>query len=204
MLLNLFKANFIIINHMGILETSIQLFFLLNPLASLPLLFLALKKGLNVRSIALRAVIIAFSIALTFIFIGRFLFEIFGITLDSFKAAGGIIIILLGIEMVLYREKKNEDISSARALVSILATPMLTGPATLSFLTIKSFELGLINVLISLLLAFIGVSIVFLIFVLILSKIKMEYIEFISKLFGLFITAFGIEMLFAGVKKLIF
>jgi len=106
--------------------------------------------------------------------------------------------------MVLYREKKNEDISSARALVSILATPMLTGPATLSFLTIKSFELGLINVLISLLLAFIGVSIVFLIFVLILSKIKMEYIEFISKLFGLFITAFGIEMLFAGVKKLIF
>jgi multiple antibiotic resistance protein len=187
---------------MEILYTSIQIFFLLNPLASIPLLVLAYQRGLNVRIIAIKAVILAFLIAFVFIFVGRFLFEIFGVSLDSFRTAGGLIIVLLGIEMVLMREERTRDISSAKALISIMATPMLTGPATLSFLTVKYFELGWLDTLLSLLLAFIGVALVFLSFVWFLPKIKIEYIEFVGRLFGLFITAFGIEMLFLGVKNL--
>jgi multiple antibiotic resistance protein len=187
---------------MGILDTSIQIFFLLNPLASIPLLALAYQRGLNVRIIAIRAVILAFLIAFVFIFVGRFLFEIFDISLDSFRTAGGLIIVLLGIEMVLMREERTRDISSAKALISIMATPMLTGPATLSFLTVKYIESGWLDTLLSLLLAFIGVALVLLSFVWFLPKIKVEYIEFVSRLFGLFITAFGIEMLFLGAKKL--
>ena len=187
---------------MEILYTSIQIFFLLNPLASIPLLVLAYQRGLNVRIIAIKSVILAFLIAFVFIFVGRFLFDIFGVSLDSFRTAGGLIIVLLGIEMVLMREERTRDISSAKALISIMATPMLTGPATLSFLTVKYFELGLLDTLLSLLLAFIGVALVLLSFVWFLPKIKVEYIEFVSRLFGLFITAFGIEMLFLGAKKL--
>lgn len=189
---------------MGIFEISIQLIFLLNPLASVPLLALAYKKGLNVRIIAANAVVMAFLIAIIFLIIGQYLFMVFGISINSFRAAGGIVIALLGLEMSIGRFRREEEVSQAKALISIIATPLLTGPATLSYLTITLIDSGIIITLISLFIAFVIVASVFIGFSLIIPKINLEYIEFASKIFGLFILAFGIEMLVQGIRGLIF
>ncbi|HLI46874.1 MAG TPA: MarC family protein [Geobacterales bacterium] len=188
---------------MSLAETSLQLFFLLNPLASIPLLLTAYEQGFNVRNIAINATILALVIAVSFIFIGQFMFLIFGISLNSFRAAGGIVIILLGIEMVLSREEKTSKITQARALISLIATPFLTGPATLSFLALTALDNGIYYALASLLLAFIFVATVFLALSWLIPKINVTYIEFVSKIFGLFLIAFGIEMLVEGIKNLL-
>ncbi|MFP3189887.1 MAG: MarC family protein [Thermoproteota archaeon] len=188
---------------MAILDTSIQLFFLLNPLASIPILFLAYQRGYNVRSIAIRATIIAFIIAFSFVFIGQLLFGIFGISLNSFRVAGGIVIIILGIDMTMMRSESISSATEAKALISVLATPILTGPATLSYLTIKVAEIGIIQTLTSLIIAFVAVAIVLLALVWLIPIIKLEYIEFVSRLFGLFIIAFGVELFVEGAKGLV-
>jgi len=188
---------------MSLAETSLQLFFLLNPLASIPLLISAYEKGLNVRSIAMNAIILALAIAVSFIFVGQFLFQIFGISFNSFKAAGGLVIMLLGIEMVLRSEEKTWGITQARALISLIATPFLTGPATLSFLTITALDNGIYYALTALFVAFAFVAGVFLALSWLIPKINVAYIEFVSKIFGLFLIAFGLEMLVNGLKNLI-
>jgi len=188
---------------MGLTETSLQLFFLLNPLASIPLLLTAYEKGYNVRVIAINATILALAIAISFVFTGRFLFLVFGISIDSFRAAGGLVIVLLGLEMVLRREEKTSNVTQARALISLIATPFLTGPATLSFLALTALDNGIYFALLALLIAFIFVAAVFLALSWLIPRINTAYIEFVSKIFGLFIIAFGLEMLAEGAKKLL-
>ena len=77
-----------------------QLFVLLNPIASFPFLLQAYKEKLDVKMVAVKSVIAAFVIAIIMVLIGPFLFSLFGITLDSFRVAGGVVLFVLGIDMV--------------------------------------------------------------------------------------------------------
>lgn len=186
------------------LSLALQIFALLNPLASFPIIMAAYRKKMNVRNIATSAVIVAFVVALVIVFIGPALFNMFSITLDSFRVAGGIVLLLLGINMV--RPASHDDkkeITSMDSTISIIATPMLTGPATISFLTIKAYEIGQWPVLSSLLLAFILVGLVFLLFAFAISKINTKIIDITSRVLGLFLIAVSIEMLATGINALL-
>ena len=69
-----------------------QIFVLVNPLSSFPVLLSAYKSKMNVKKIAVSAVMIAFSIAIIIAILGPFLFSFFGITANSFRIAGGIVL----------------------------------------------------------------------------------------------------------------
>ncbi|MEM4366687.1 MAG: MarC family protein [Candidatus Anstonellales archaeon] len=180
----------------------LQLFVLLNPLSSLPVLFSAYKKRLEVKAIAIGSVGIAFLVAVSIIFIGPILFGVFDITIDSFRIAGGIVLLLLGLETV--RETEGEqNVGEIDSLISIIATPLLTGPATISFIAIKAYEISQLELLANVTLAFLLVGIVFYIFSLMLPKINMKLVSITSKVLGLFLTAVAIEMIAAGISALI-
>ena len=82
-----------------------QIFALVNPLSSFPILMSAYENKMNVKKIAISAVLVALIIAVVIVFIGPALFKFFGITVDSFRIAGGLILLLLGIETVRSKEK---------------------------------------------------------------------------------------------------
>ena len=123
----------------------LKIFFLLNPLSSVPILFLAYKKKMNDKQVALYATLLAFIVAVVFLFLGPLLFGIFGIGIDSFRAAGGLVTLLLGMSMI--KDKTVEEISEEKTLSSLIATPLLTGPATLSYLILSNADLGTQEVL---------------------------------------------------------
>lgn len=187
----------------------IQIFALLNPLASFPFLISAYGKRMNVKSIAVKAVLVAFLIAVVITLIGPFLFQVFGITLDSFRIAGGVVLLLLGIDMVWPKREEYKIIkgdhktSRVHGLITIIATPLLTGPATISFITIKAFEMGKINVLVNLCLAFLLVGILFILFSLMIKRINAIVVDIISRVMGLFLTAVAIEMMAKGIEGII-
>ena len=79
---------------------------------------------------------------------------------------------------------------------------MLTGPATISYITIKAYELGQFAVAVNLIPAFILVGIVFISFAYVVPKANANLINISSRIFGLFLTAVSIEMIFTGVKGL--
>jgi len=175
-----------------------QIFVLVNPLSSFPVLMSAYKSKMDVKKIAISAVMIAFVIAMIIALLGPFLFNFFGITADSFRIAGGIVLLLLGLDTI--RSDENaQKVTHVDSLISIMATPLLTGPATISFITIKAYELGQATIISNLVWAFLIIGIVFVLFSLMIPRINAKLISISSKVFGLFLTAVAIEMIAKGM-----
>ncbi len=179
-----------------------QIFVLVNPLSSFPILMEAWRKKMNVRKIAFTAVFIALTIALLVVFFGPFLFNMFGISVDSFKIAGGIVLLLLGLDTIRDKQQKTQ-VTKVDSLISIIATPLLTGPATISFITIKAFELGKMTLVTNILAAFVLVGAVFICFSFMISRINQKIVDITSKILGLFLMAVAIEMITSAVINLI-
>lgn len=180
----------------------LQTFALINPLSSLPVLVAAYTKKMNVREIAIQSTFIAFVVAITIIFIGPFLFNIFNISIDAFRVAGGIILLLLGVETARASKETSSSAqtTTAEVLTSLIATPLLTGPATISFLVIKTYELGAVTTIVNTVVAFAIVGVVFYFLSSLIPRINMRIVSILSRVLGLFLTAVAIEMLANGIK----
>lgn len=179
-----------------------QLFVLINPLSSFSVLLTAYKNKMNVKKIAYNSVFIAFLLAVIIALIGPYVFDFFGISLDSFRIAGGIVLLLLGIETISSKTEKKQ-VGKVDSLISILATPLLTGPATISFITIKSYEVTRMALLSNIFFAFILVGLVFIVFAYSLKSINTKVVDITSRVLGLFLTAMAIEMITTGIMSLI-
>ena len=183
------------------LALILKIFVLLNPLASMPVLFVAYEQKLDVRAVAFKSTLLALAVAIIFVLIGPTLFSIYGISIDSFRVAGGIVVLLLGISMA----RGGRDYSGTKqdAIVSLIATPLLTGPATMSFLIITAAGIGTLPVLANLFVAFLAVGVLFIFVAYLMPNINMSYVSFISRLLGLFLIGLGVEMMAAGAKVLL-
>jgi len=184
----------------------LQLFVLLNPLSSAPFLIKLQKRGIDIRGVASRAVLTAFIVALVITVSGQWLFQLFGITQNSFRVAGGIVIMLLGLETIRGDDDDTQQPAKLDKLdnfIAILATPILTGPATMSYITLKTYEVGIISVIANLIVAFIAVAVVMLILTMMISRVNARLIGIISRILGLFLTAMAVEMMAKGLDGLI-
>ena len=131
----------------GLLNHTITVFLaffaIMNPVANTTV-FLGLTDGEGPaikRQIAFKSLFIAFVIVLVFCLFGRLLFELFGITLPAFRIAGGVLVGLVGFQMLhgapsrVHHPREDADQDEAAALsvaVSPLAMPILAGPGTLA------------------------------------------------------------------------
>ena len=182
------------------LLSIVQIFMLVNPLTSLPLLIQAYKQNFSMKEIAYKSVLLALGIALFFVIFGNIIFDIFNISVTSLRIAGGIIIFLLGLEMTREKESVDREITQHDAVISILATPMLTGPATISYLILSTLEKGMTTMLVNVVLSFVLVAVVFISMAVLIPRINVKYVGFVSKVLGLFLAALGVEMVMMGIK----
>ncbi|MBK5193407.1 MAG: MarC family protein, partial [Flavobacteriaceae bacterium] len=137
-------------------------FFAINsPAGNIPI-FLSLTKQADKQTkkkISRKATFTAFVIVTGFIILGKYVFDLFGITIPAFKITGGILIFFVGFEMIRSQESSidnqseinfNEGIS-----ISPLAIPILAGPGTIvtamNFTTNASYlQLAIIVVMLGL------------------------------------------------------
>ncbi len=119
-----------------------SVFFLVDPFAAIPT-FLAITEGADARRrkrMALRGAMTCFIVLTSFAVAGRFIFKMFGITLPAFEIAGGLILLLIGIDMLeAKRSPTQESSDEARegavkedAGIVPLGIPMLAGPGAIS------------------------------------------------------------------------
>ena len=112
-------------------------FAVMNPIANTPI-FLGLVEGrdeLTKKRIAKTASITAFIIVVSFVILGKYIFELFEITIPAFKITGGILIFYVGFEMLQSKKSKihhQEEIEPDDGIaISPLAIPILAGPGTI-------------------------------------------------------------------------
>lgn len=115
-------------------------FTLTNPLGTMPV-FLTMTSGMDEKerqSVVKRATVVAFITLLVFAFTGQLLFRFFGISTDGLRMVGGIIIFVIGYDMLQARitkvELKDEEIKTYVKDISVtpLAIPMLCGPGAIA------------------------------------------------------------------------
>ena len=82
------------------IKSFIALFIIIDPFLSLAV-FISLTKGMDKKELskqAFIAVLVALGLLLIFLFSGLILLNLLGITFSSFIVAGGIILLILGVQ----------------------------------------------------------------------------------------------------------
>jgi multiple antibiotic resistance protein len=134
----------------GSLQQNIQflllafssLIFIVDPIATIPS-FLALTADAEIgqrRHMAKRAAWTCFVVLAGFAMAGTLIFKMFGITLPAFRIAGGLIMILIGLDMVQARRSQTKETpaETQQAMekedvgIIPLGIPMLAGPGSIS------------------------------------------------------------------------
>ena len=127
--------------HFSLLALS-SIFFLVDPFAALPT-FLAVTAGADAprrRKMAFKASVTALVVLSAFAIAGKYIFGMFGISLQAFEIAGGIILLLIGLDMLEAKrsptqestEEATEAAQKEDAGIVPLGIPMLAGPGSIT------------------------------------------------------------------------
>jgi multiple antibiotic resistance protein len=119
-----------------------SIFFLVDPFAAIPS-FLAITHNADAtrrRRMARKGALTAFIVLTSFAVAGQLIFRMFGITLPAFEIAGGMILLLIGLDMLEARRSPTQETSgdteeaAAKEDAGIvpLGIPMLAGPGAIS------------------------------------------------------------------------
>jgi multiple antibiotic resistance protein len=119
-----------------------SIFFLVDPFAAIPG-FLAITHSADSerrKRMARKGALTAFIVLTTFAVAGQLIFRMFGITLPAFEIAGGLILLLIGLDMLEARRSPTQETSgdteeaAAKEDAGIvpLGIPMLAGPGAIS------------------------------------------------------------------------
>ena len=193
-----------------IVSASLRFFFLLTPFFVLSMFIVMTGDftGPVRRRLADKVSFSALAICLVLLFFGRWIFTIFGITVDAFRIGGGVLLLLSAIKLVNgaagEAAKKNTEDPNTDISVVPLAIPVTVGPATTGALLIIGAEMRSVTALLinaaSLVIARTMVWAILRGSNLLERLLKRKGIVILSKLTGLILAALASEMIFTGIR----
>ena len=187
-------------------ESFGALFPVVNPIAAIPI-FLGMTVGRTNSErtrIAARSALYVFLILFVFLYLGEPLLHHFGISLEALQIAGGVVVGLAGLRMIMEDIKVDEDDRQGDLSFAPLAMPLLAGPGALGVLLAleardeSEFHAGFI----------IGIALValvcylcFMLGAFVVRFIGTAGIDAIRRVFGLLVMAIGVEMIVHGINE---
>jgi multiple antibiotic resistance protein len=157
-----------------------------------------------------RACVAAFSLLAFFTLFGDFLLSFFGISIPALQISGGIILLIIGFDMVrvlpinakISSEEETEAAHKDDISIVPLAIPMLSGPASLTTVTILGSRaqtpLNYIAILTS-----VGISLVITYIILrsaetILKRVGVTGLHIVTRVMGLLLCAMAVQFMING------
>jgi multiple antibiotic resistance protein len=199
--------------------TFAALFSIINPLGTVPI-FVALTQEHTKKEQFKIAFWTSFNVLVILIvsfFAGKYLLIFFGISLNSLKIAGGLIIASSGFALLtgnfsehkgMKKKKVKSDVESRSEItLTPLATPMLAGPGTISLLIAYNQDYNRMNETLIILGSVLATSIS--IYVILKSSqyiVKMlgaSGINALSRIIGFIVIAFGIELIMSSLESVV-
>ena len=116
-----------------LIEVFVTLFVIMDPIGTIPL-FLSLTRGrsqASVRRAAWQAVAVSFGVIVAFAFFGQRILEYLGISLPALQAAGGLLLLLVALELLTGKEEAPTASSDVNVALVPLGTPLLAGPGAI-------------------------------------------------------------------------
>jgi multiple antibiotic resistance protein len=191
-----------------------SLIIIINPLAA-TLTFVSLTGGMEEGSrlrVAKESCQYALLILIVFALLGGIILQLFGITIEAFRIGGGILLFLIGMEMVYartsrakltatekYESRETEDIS-----MTPLAIPMIAGPGAITTTIVlmneatgSFFQIGVVlaSIMVAILLTFMMMARS----KMIVARIGQKEFRAVNRLMGMMLIAIAVQFVIAGL-----
>ncbi|MDB5506885.1 MAG: antibiotic resistance protein MarC [Devosia sp.] len=195
---------------------ALATFFATVGVADIPFIFAALTKDDTAAQrfgVAVRGVVIATCILLIFGVLGEGILMLFGITIPALRTAGGILLLLIAIDMVFARHsgatgptteeeveaRRREDIS-----VFPLAMPLLAGPGAISAVILLTAGTGYnadFFIIMAALVTIMGLAWVTLLLAIPIQRLLgITGLAVVSRVVGILLAALAVQFLFDGIR----
>jgi multiple antibiotic resistance protein len=186
-----------------------SLLTVIDPLAVAPV-FTSITRGQAARAtrkLAIRACLVALGVLVVFAVSGAFLFKLFGITLDAFRIAGGIVFVLLGLPMLSgTHEEKHASGGGEDPAVVPLGVPLISGPGAI---TTTMLLMGQSTSVFHTTAFFAALTLVLVVTFgvlalspLLLGRIGKSGLALVTKVMGLIILVIGVQLMVDGIRPI--
>jgi len=134
-------ADFVI----NVAKAALVLFIIVDPFGNIPI-FMGLTQIMTDqqrRKIFNTAIIVSIILLLAFAFAGQEIFNLFGVSIFSFQIAGGILLLIIAIKILIAGSLHGEEEQAPESLGAVpIAVPLLAGPGaiTTTILTLQTYD----------------------------------------------------------------
>ena len=167
------------------------------------------------RSMAIRGCLIGTFILVSFALIGEVLLAGLGISLAALRAAGGILLLLIGIDMVFARssggtstteDEEQDAISKTDISVFPLATPLIAGPGAMgAAILLMANQQGDIIGQAIIIASLLGILLLTFVSLLLAGQIQkllgVTGMHVITRVMGVLLSALAVQFIFDGIKQ---
>jgi len=193
-------------------------FFVVDPVAVVPI-FLAMTRRDSpekARRMASRACLVAAGLLTFFALFGTVLFQVFGITLSSFRVAGGVLLLVTSLDMLRATPAATrtspaetaEGVAKDDIALVPLAMPLLAGPGAMATVVVlmardQSPVTTTISVLVSIALTFIASYVILRGATVVQRFLGQGGLAMLERVMGLLLAAIAIQFIAAGGRELL-
>ena len=190
------------------IRALVGVFVIVNPFGNVPI-FISLTSKLTSeerRNAIIKSMIIATAILLVFALIGKVLFDLLNVTLDSLRIAGGLLMLAIAFDMLMGKSPASRiDEAEERESVAVtpMATPLLAGPGAMTTVMIymndADTQVMKGSILIAILIAMAAGFIILINCETVYNIIRKDGARVLTKIMGIVLATIAIEMIVNGL-----
>lgn len=185
----------------------LKIFFILTPFFVLSA-FISLTKNfddLEKKRTAVRVTMGVMVGSFVFFLFGKYIFELFGITLDAFRVGAGSILFLSAISMITEKDDTSHHANNEDIAIVPLAIPVTVGPGVIGMLLVTGAEATSLTeklvIGIALFLAVVSVGSMLYLSSSVKRIIGEQGLVILPKVTGLFVSAIAAQIIFTGIQN---
>lgn len=187
-----------------VLSSFIFLIAIIDPFGNIPITIAMEKKGIKIH--ADHVCIASLVILMAFLFLGEWMLKLFGVQIEYFAVAGGFVIFLMALEMVLditifQNDKLEGEIGNSSSIVP-LAFPMYAGPGAFTALLAITAEYSIASLCLSLLLCMLVLYLVLIGTNWLTKYLGTTALYIIRKFFGIIVLAISCKLMFGNLAHI--
>jgi multiple antibiotic resistance protein len=181
----------------------------MDPVGTIPL-FLSLTRGRSAASrkrAAWQAVAVSFAVIVVFAFFGQRILEYLGISLPALQAAGGLLLLLVALELLTGKEEAPTASSDVNVALVPLGTPLLAGPGAIVATMVLSRKVGdvseFVAVALGVILVHVAMWLAMRFSLPILRVIREGGVVLVSRISGLLLSAIAVQLVADAVRAFV-
>ncbi|OYT54968.1 MAG: hypothetical protein B6U77_02330 [Candidatus Hecatellales archaeon ex4484_218] len=184
------------------LKAVVALFIIVDPLGNVPI-FIGLTEKMNQkerRKTFQTAIIVSFALLMVFAVVGQQLLAIFGISIQSFMIAGGILLLVIAVKILVFGGWEEKVVSPESVGAVPIACPLLAGPGAITTTIVILQTSGIIVTV----LAVLVISLIIWVILYFVDPIH-DFLgktgsAVVARVMAIFIAAIAIEFIIEGLK----